>query len=208
MSALRPLPGQPSGPPPRNLRVLLLPLGCCIAFGLFLALALRPRPPSPAALPEISRTNLVRVDGGWCQIGHTNPFTGVLLDFYPDGVLRSRSVVSNGQLNGLFEGWYTNRQLEVREGYRTNFSDGLRTKWYPDGRKLSEATIVLGKMQGIFRRWYENGKLAEEIPMRDGKIEGVGRTYYESGFLKTEVTIRDGKVTQTKGWPDGKQPPK
>jgi antitoxin component YwqK of YwqJK toxin-antitoxin module len=187
--------------------VLLIPLGLCLGFGLCLMLALgRVRPP-PAALTELSRTNLVRLDGRWCQIGHTNPFTGVLLEFYPDGVLRSRSTVSNGWLNGLSEGWYTNRQLEVRESYRTNFSDGPRTKWYPDGRRLSEATIVRGKMEGIFRRWYENGKLAEEIPMRDGKIEGVGRTYYESGFLKTELTISDGKVTQARNWPDGKQSP-
>lgn len=204
MSAIRPLPDQPSiSPQSQPKRVLLIPLGFCGAVGILLMLALAPGRHPSARLPELSRTNLFRLDGLWCQIGHTNPFTGILLEFYPEGILQSRSVVSNGLLNGVSEGWYTNRQMEVREYYRTNFSNGLRTKWYPDGRKLSEATIVLGKIQGVFRRWHENGTLAEEIPMRDGKIEGTGHTYYESGLLKTELTIHDGAVVQSKSWPDG-----
>jgi antitoxin component YwqK of YwqJK toxin-antitoxin module len=169
----------------------------------------RPRPTTAvvAALPELASTNLVRLDGRWCQsqAGRTNPFTGILLEYFPGGPLQSRSMVSNGLLEGLSEFWHTNGQLQAREYYHTNFSNGPRTKWYPDGRKLSEATIVQGKMQGVFRRWYENGKLAEEIPMRDGKIEGVGHGYYESGYLKTEITIHDGQVVTAKNWPDGTQ---
>jgi hypothetical protein len=201
---------QPHAPdPPRQAsRPLLIALLLCSAVGLVLILTFWPAPrPTPVAmLPEIARSNLTRLNGLWHQNGHTNPFTGVLLDFYPDGSMQSRSMVSNGLLEGLSEGWYTNRQLEVREYYRTNFSNGLRVKWYPGGKKLSEATIVLGKMEGTFRRWYENGKLAEEIPMREGKIEGVGRSYYESGFLKTELTIHDGKEVKANSWPDGQQP--
>jgi len=186
-------------------RTLLIPLAPCLALGLVLLLGLRPIRIPAAALPELARTNLVRVEGHWCRIGQTNPFSGVMLEYYTNGVLQSRSVISNGLVNGLYEAWHTNGQLAVREYYRTNCSDGPRTKWYPDGKKLSESTIVLGKMQGTFRRWHENGKLAEDIPMRDGKIEGAGRSWYESGFLKTELTIHDGKVVGAKNWPDGQQ---
>jgi hypothetical protein len=185
---------------------LLLPLSMLAALVVLLVLALRPAAPSHVpTLPELARTNLWRQNDCWCLKGETNRFTGILLDYYPDGTLESRSAVSNGLLQGLSEGWYTNRQLQVREYYRTNVSDGPRTKWYPDGHKQSEATVVLGKVQGTFRRWYENGRLAEEIPMRDGKIEGLGRTYYESGFLKSEVTIHDGKAVQANSWPDGER---
>lgn len=180
-------------------------MGLCFILGLALRLALWPtRPLQPVApLPELARTNLVRVAGLWCQTGRTNPFTGFMLEFYADGSTQSRSTVSNGILNGLSEGWYTNRQLQIREYYRTNYPDGLRTKWYPDGKKLSEATVVMGQTQGTLRRWYENGRLAEEIPMRDGKTEGLGRLYYKSGFLKSEITIHDGQVIQANSWPDG-----
>jgi len=208
VSLLTPVPDHSASSPRPPSRSPLLWLAVCLGFGLALALALwsARRPQPAAAFTEVSRTNLVRLGGLWCQTGYTNPFTGVLLDFYAGGSLQSRSMVSNGLLEGLSEGWYTNGQLEIREFYRTNLSDGLRTKWYPNGRKLSEATIVLGKMQGTFRRWYENGKLAEEIPMRDGRIEGAGRSYYESGFVKTELTIHDGKEVEANSWPDGQHP--
>lgn len=192
-----------SSPRPRS-RGPFLPLALLLAFGaLLLAGRLRPHPQPAAALPQVARTNLVRRDGRWFAIGRTNPFTGVLLEYYPGGTLESRSAVSNGWLEGLSEGWHTNGQLEVRESFRTNVSNGLRTKWYPSGHRLSEATIVLGKMEEVFRRWHENGTLAEEIPMRAGKIEGVGRAYYEDGSLQTELTMHDSQVVGTKSWPKG-----
>lgn len=157
----------------------------------------------PVHLPELARTNLVNRAGVWYEIGQTNPFTGVLLEYYRDGGLMSRSVLSNGLLNGLSEGWYTNRQLQVRETYQTNYSDGVRTKWWPNGTTQSQATIALGKIQGLYRRWYSDGKLAEEIPMQAGQIEGTGHAYYESGFLKAEVSYHDGKIVTQHEWKDG-----
>jgi len=161
--------------------------------------------PPPA---EVALTNLLHRSGFWWQkeAGRTNLFTGVLVDYYPGGLLMSRSVVSNGQLNGLSEGWFTNRQMQIREYYRTNVADGLRTKWYPNGQKLSEAPIVLGKIEGTFRRWHVNGKLAEEIPMHNGQPDGVGRVYFESGCLKEEIEMRAGKEVHRTSHQDGERP--
>jgi antitoxin component YwqK of YwqJK toxin-antitoxin module len=184
--------------------MVLLAFG--FALGLKQALTWRSGRPPSAPLPELARTNLLHLSGVWFEKDHTNPFTGVMLEFYPDGAPMSRSVVSNGLLNGLSEGWYTNRQLQVRETYRTNYSDGLRTKWWPNGKKLSEATIVLGKIHGLYRRWYEDGALAEEIPMRDGEIEGLGRAYFESGSVKAEITYHDGKMVEQHTWKEGEHP--
>ena len=203
MNSSDPVNGDNSVPPRIDRRVWV---GCFLLL-LMLALAviffLSPHSRPAAPLPEMNRTNLVRLDGRWCVAGHTNPFTGVLQEFYADGTMESRSMVSNGWLEGLSEGWFTNRQMQIREYYRTNFSNGRRTKWFPDGKTNSEATIVAGKIEGVFRRWHDNGRLAEEIQMRDGKIEGIGRAYYESGSLKTKLTMHDGQVIEAKSWPDG-----
>ena len=158
-----------------------------------------------APLVEVNRTNLLRSHDLWFPNGSTNPFTGILVDFYPGGGRMSRSAVSNGQLEGLSEGWFTNGQQQVRENYRTNVADGLRTRWYPDGQKMSECTIVSGQIQGVFRRWHQDGSLAEEIPMRDGQPEGVGRVYYPSGCLAMEVERHSGKVVKQQEWKDGEQ---
>ena len=42
------------------------------------------------------RTNLVLQAGKWFLPGTTNLFTGMLFDTYVDGVIKSRSAVSNG----------------------------------------------------------------------------------------------------------------
>ncbi len=180
-------------------------------LGLVVLVYIAVHRPGPAVvvsrpLPELNRTNLVRLQNFWCEAGHTNAFTGVLVEHYASGALMSRSVVANGLLNGLSEGWFTNGQIQVRESYRDNVSDGLRTKWYPNGHKLSEATIVNGQIEGVFRRWHSDGSLAEEIPMHDGHQEGVGRAFYPNGYLAEEVEMRDGKVIHQQSWqPDDRK---
>ena len=172
----------------------------------WLVLRWRTKAPAPAPrLVEVARTNLVLQTNGWYARGQTNLFYGILVDYYPGGRVMSRSVVSNGLLEGLSEGWYTNGQLQVRETYRANYSDGTRTRWFANGNKLSEATVLHGKINGLYRRWYEDGKLAEEIPMKDGQIDGEGRAYYPSGYVKATVKYQAGKVVQQQSWKDGEQ---
>ena len=185
------------------LMVIALSVGLLVVSGVRWRIK-APVAPAPGSV-ETARTNLELRATGWYPKGQTNPFTGILVDYYPGGRLMSRSVVSNGLLNGLSEGWYTNGQLQVQETYRANFSEGTRVRWYAAGGKLSEAAVVHGKMTGLYRRWYENGKLAEEIPMQDGRIEGEGRAYYPSGCLKASVKYEAGKAVQQKMWKDGEQ---
>lgn len=165
------------------------------------------RPAARRPLPEVSRTNLVRRDDRWFQASATNPFTGWLLDFYLDGSRQSRSLISNGLPNGPSEGWYTNGQIQIVEGFKDGISHGSRTKWHPNGARMTEGRIVDGKHEGVFRRWYDNGGLAEEIEMRNGQADGPSRAYYPSGFLKSEVTLRQGEVVERVAWVDGEKRP-
>lgn len=150
---------------------------------------------APAA---ISRTNLVLVAGRLCLAGETNAFSGIMIDHQTDGMLRSRSAVTNGLLHGLSEGWHTNGQLQVTEHFKAGVSHGPRTKVYADGTKLSEAAIVDGQLHGPFRRWHENGALAEEMEMNHGQPDGIAKAYFANGTLKSECTLRNGKVVEQK----------
>lgn len=132
------------------------------------------------------------------------PFTGTVIERYPDGVLRSRSSVSNGLLQGLSQGWYTNGQLQVTEHFVAGVSHGLRSKWYPDGAKLSDATIANGKLDGRFQRWHENGTLSEQIDFSDGRPEGVSLAWFPSGSPKARVVTRAGQTIERESWSDGK----
>src|SRR5689334_3873751 len=64
---------------------------------------------------QLPRNELQLVDGRLTD--HGVPFTGIVLEYYGGGQLKSRSCVSNGLLEGLSEGWYTNSVLQVTEHF-------------------------------------------------------------------------------------------
>ena len=178
-----------------------------VFMSAFVALWLRSRQPAPAPAapppPEAHITNLLRGALGWGWVGRTDLFTGSLIDTYVDGLLKSRSIVSNGVLQGLSQGWHTNGMLQVEETYRTGVSHGLRSKWHPDGHLLSEAPIEEGRIQGVFQRWEEQGLLIEEIEMGNGQPDGLARSYHLDGSIQTEARMREGQVVKKESWGPG-----
>lgn len=158
-----------------------------------------------APLPQALRSELTLRDGRLYRINEPAPFTGVMLEKYPDGKLQSRSELKDGQIDGLSEGWLTNGVLQVQERFANGVSHGVRTKYHPNGQKLSEANIENGKITGLFRRWHDNGQLAEEVNMRDGNADGPSVAFYPSGFLKAEAELKNGNVVTQKFWKDGEK---
>ncbi len=202
--------GRGSGTPPSGGTVWRWVIPClavCLAGVAWWHWGSGKRPAALPPLPEVSRTNLIRRDDRWFQASATHPFTGWLLDSYPDGSRLSRSFISNGLPNGPSEGWYTNGQIQIAEGFKDGLSHGLRTKWHPNGAKMTEGSLVAGKHEGTFRRWYDNGALAEEIEMQDGLPNGHSRAFYASGFLKAEATLRQGEVVERVAWADREKEP-
>ncbi len=162
--------------------------------------------PEPVAPPEVPRVSLVMKDGRLFRPGQGAPYTGTVVEHYSPGHLQSRSVISNGLLHGVSEGWHTNGVRQVTETFVAGVSDGVRLKWYPSGAKLSEANIAGGKLNGTFRRWYENGHLAEQIELRDDQPEGESLAYYPGGSLKARVRSERGKVVGTETFKEGEVP--
>lgn len=177
--------------------ILFGSLGLCAAV---LAGCSRPEPP---AAPEVPRSSLVLKDGRLHRPAQSAPFTGTVVEYYAPKQLQSRSVVSNGLLHGLSEGWHTNGVRQVAEHFVNGVSEGVRVKWYPGGAKLSEAAIAGGKLNGIFRRWHENGKLSEQIELRDDQPHGESVAYYPSGCLKARVRLERGQPVATETFKDG-----
>jgi antitoxin component YwqK of YwqJK toxin-antitoxin module len=174
-----------------------------VALSLIGLFWITPNAPEVEESMHALRSELVLQDGRLFLIGQTNSFTGLMLEYYEDHSLKSRSMVSNGLLHGLSEGWHTNGVPAVCEHFQAGTSHGPRTKWYASGRILSEANIEDGQLHGTFRRWHENGTLSEQIEMRHGQPEGLSLAYYPSGCLKAKATLQNGKLLTQKFWPDG-----
>lgn len=162
--------------------------------------------PDPVAPPEVPRVSLVLKDGRLFRPRQGEAFTGTVVEYYSPGRLQSRSVISNGLLHGLSEGWHTNGVRQVTENFVAGVSEGVRVKWYPGGAKLSEAAIAGGKLNGTFRRWHENGRLAEQIELRDDQPHGESLAYYPGGSLKARVRLERGQVVTTETFKEGEVP--
>ncbi len=154
---------------------------------------------------ERTAAELVRREGAWWDPADNQPFTGWLIERYPDHQLQSRSALSNGILVGVSEGWNTNGVQQIREEFQPGLSEGPVVRWREDGTKLSEGVARAGKLEGPFRRWHPNGQLAEEVTLRRGEAQGVSRAWFPSGHLKAEVRLNDGKVVAQQFWKDGEQ---
>ena len=131
-----------------------------LAVGLFVAFVFRSKPApdqSNATVREAPRSESTLRDGRLYRAGDTNAFSGVMIERFAEGALRSRLAVFEGLLHGVSEGWCTNRQLQVTENFKQGISHGLRTKWHLSGTKLSEAKIVESKFDGLFRNGTRTG---------------------------------------------------
>jgi hypothetical protein len=177
--------------------------GLAIAVLIVVVLLMRqPGSPEPARLAEVEREALILIEGRLHFPGATAPFSGALVERYPAGGLKSRSILRNGLLDGVSEGWHANGNLQVREHFANGVSHGVRTKWYENGTLQSETMIQEGEHHGTFRRWHENGQLAENVEMRQGQPHGVSMAWYPSGFLKTRAVLREGEVVERTFWDD------
>jgi antitoxin component YwqK of YwqJK toxin-antitoxin module len=158
---------------------------------------------APGKLDQARREELALRDGRLYR-GNV-PFTGNLVEHYPDGKLKSRSQSVAGRFEGVSEGWYPNGNVQVREHFKAGISHGARTKWYENGQIMSETTIRDGKHDGTFKRWHENGQLAEAVEMSAGEAHGVSLAYYPSGFLKARAVLEKGKIFEQTSWKDGEK---
>lgn len=199
-------------PPPhgrgiwRGAAGVLILLGLVAGALLVLKLVSRTRAKEASALPEMARKDLLLRDGRWLRSDTTAPFTGLMLEHYPGGQLKSRAAVSNGLLEGLSAGWYSNGVQQIEEHFRTGVSHGARVKWYEDGSRLSTVTVSNGQLEGTFQRWHTNGVLAEQVELHQGQPDGWSRAFYPSGSLKAEARMQQGRVIERKFWNDGERP--
>ena len=145
---------------------------------------------------QVSRNQLVLQQGRLMKTSQTNAFTGLMVEFYPDGTLQSRSAVSNGLLHGVSEGWHTNGVLAITEVFVSGTSHGTRTKWDAASNRIAETDIREGEIEGLHREWHTNGKPSLEVTMARGKAQGVARKWSLEGELAGQWVMSNGVVIQ------------
>lgn len=75
--------------------------------------------------------------------------------------------------NGVYEEWYNNGQLKVRQNYKEGKENGLYQSWYSNGQSSMRCTYKDGKLEGDYKRWWNNGELGSRIEYENNKVNGV-----------------------------------
>lgn len=143
-------------------------------------------------IAEISRAQLELKQGLLVRRSSDVPFSGWIVESYPDGGRESRSRVEGGILNGLSVGWHTNGVMAVREWVVRGKTHGIRTKWDLDGNRRSESEIKEGILDGVHREWYPTGVLASEVMFVNGKAAGPARRWAPDSTLEGEWLMSNG----------------
>ncbi len=172
----------------------ILVLGFVVA--IILTVILKPWQRELVPAEQVSRNQLVLQQGRLMKTSQTNAFSGLMVEFYPDGTLQSRSVVSNGLLHGQSKGWHTNGVLAITEGFVSGKSHGTRTKWDASSNRIAETDIREGEIEGLHREWHTNGKPSMEVTMARDKAHGVARKWSLEGELAGQWVLSNGVVVQ------------
>ena len=66
----------------------------------------------------------------------------------------------NGDLEGLWKGYYENGELKYEEHYKGRLLDGHLKAYHENGQLERDATFALGIPMGNIKEWHDNGQLA------------------------------------------------
>tara|TARA_R110000868_G_scaffold89492_7_gene249144 strand:+ start:4542 stop:5504 length:963 start_codon:yes stop_codon:yes gene_type:complete len=132
--------------------------------------------------------------------------------FSKDKSYKSRSVEEANSLeliNGDFETFHDNGQVEFKYTLRNNNRHGLHKRWDENGNLVHGTSYNNGKEHGTGRMWYKNGQLSEEYTMNDGK-QTSSKSWHENGQLAHELKINydsdfDSNMAYVKKWSENGQ---
>ncbi len=169
-----------------------LTLSRALLFGVFAASL-------AAGAPAFTEYGELKTGGDGLQYAGEadEPFTGVTIEYYPDGTKRNLYTWEAGRKNGLHIIWHEGTGRKKLEGnYANDLEDGVSLKWHPDGRLKSYGVFQLGKKQGLFVTWHASGHWATADYYEDGQQVGLATEADSDGTLLKELLYQEGKFVK------------
>ena len=129
--------------------------------------------------------------------GAEEPFTGVSVEYYPDGTKRNLYTREGGRKNGLHIIWHEGTGRKKTQGQYTNdLEDGVAMEWHANGRLKAFGVYQLGKKQGLFLTWHASGQWATANYYEDDQQVGLTAEAGPDGTLLKELLYREGKFVK------------
>ncbi|WOK07354.1 hypothetical protein RT717_01800 [Imperialibacter roseus] len=118
-------------------------------------------------------------------------FSGYLVEYYPDGTLKTRSAYSGGLLESVSYGYYPTGEVMYARLYVKGEKHGTHAGYYPDGSLKFRYHFVAGKSVGNHQEWYENGLLAKDLNYVNGQPFGSQKMWRPDGKIRSNYVIRE-----------------
>ena len=146
---------------------------------------------------DISKTEKITKEGVELTTLEGKPYTGFLIENYPNGKPKTWITVKNGIANGQWQEWSENGKLRYNSYWKDGKGHGLWQYFHDNGTLRYEESYILDIPDGISRSYYNNGQLKDDFFWLQGKKQGVWTSYSETGILlKTEI-YEDNKLVST-----------
>ncbi len=127
--------------------------------------------------------------------GEEIPFTGVSVEFYPDGTKRNIRTWKKGLQNGPLIIWHEETCRKKEWGnYLNGLEDGITLKWFANGQIKSLGHFEKGKKNGLFITWHENGQWSSGLMYKEDQPTGLTMEKATNGKTLQELLYKDGKI--------------
>jgi len=106
--------------------------------------------------------------------------------FDSNGTKIEEKKFKNGELNGAWKGWYSNRSKKYRIRYKNGVTHGTSEHFDSTGLTIIQKKYKNGTLHGKQREWYPNGELLKVVVYKLGMINGVYNEWWDNGEKKVE----------------------
>ncbi len=113
--------------------------------------------------------------------------------FDSNGTKIEEKKFKNGELNGAWKGWYSNRSKKYRIRYKNGVIHGTSEHFDSTGLTIVKKKYKNGTLHGKQREWYPNEELLKVVVYEFGVINGVYNEWWDNGEKKIEGQYKDDK---------------
>jgi antitoxin component YwqK of YwqJK toxin-antitoxin module len=90
------------------------------------------------------------------------PFTGIVVDTYPDGARRARFQLVDGMADGAWAEWYPDGAIRFYSEWRAGKGEGPFIYFHQSGEISERATARADVWDGVAEGWHPDGSKAFE----------------------------------------------
>lgn len=117
-------------------------------------------------------------------------FSGIITAFYPNGMIKSLTRITNGRQEGCTTTWYPNGNKESLRFYHNGEKEGVHYGWWENGNLKYTYGFAHGNYDGDYKEWYADTKIFKHIIYKNGSDQ-EGKGWRNNGKLFMNYIVRN-----------------